>query len=75
MMTAIKRIELEREDDSGTEAVRAHGPGPGNPPVDDPPPAEHPEEAPGEPGEAEIEAQARETEKAFERAIGRLPAG
>jgi hypothetical protein len=74
-MTAIKHIELEREDNSGTQAVRTQGPGPGDIPVDDPPPAEHPEEAPGEPGEAEIEAQARESVKAFERALGRIPPG
>lgn len=72
-MPQIQQIELERENDTGVIVVR--GGGPGEPPVDDPPPAEHPEEAPGEPGEAEVEAQGRETEKAFEQALVRLPPG
>lgn len=72
-MPEIQHIELERENDSGVHIVR--GGGPGEPPVDDPPPAEQPQEAPGETGEPELEAQARESEQAFERAITRLPPG
>jgi hypothetical protein len=73
-MAAIQHSELERENDVGVQVVRA---GPGTPPVPvkDPPPAENPEEAPGETGEPELEAQARESEQAFERAIARLPPG
>ena len=46
--------------------------GHGEQPIDDPPPAEHPEE---KPAESEEELQARETVKAFERAIAGLSAG
>jgi hypothetical protein len=49
--------------------------GPGDLPVDDPPPAEQPAEEPGELGEPELDAQARESELAFERAIARLAPG
>jgi hypothetical protein len=66
-MPDIKRSEFD--------TARTVGPGPGEAPVDDPPPAEHPEEAPGETGEPELQAQARESEQAFERAIARLAPG
>jgi hypothetical protein len=69
-MPDIHQIELEHESDSGVQVVR--GGGHGELPVDDPPPAEHPEE---NPPDSEKEVQARETEQAFERAIVRLPAG
>jgi hypothetical protein len=72
-MPEIQHSEPERENGGGTQAVS--GGGHGDLPVDDPPPAEHPEERPGEPGETEDEVQARESETAFERAIARLPAG
>jgi len=72
-MPEIQHSELERENDAGVPVVR--GGGHGDLPVDDPPPAEHPEERPGESGETEDEVQARESELAFERAIARLPAG
>jgi hypothetical protein len=49
--------------------------GPGDLPVDDPPPAEQPAEQPGEIGEPELRAQAREAMQAFERAIARLSPG
>jgi DNA-directed RNA polymerase specialized sigma24 family protein len=72
-MPEIQQIELERENDSGVQIVR--GGGHGEPPINDPPPAEEPAESPGETGEPELEAQARESEQAFERAIARLPPG
>jgi len=50
---------------------RHHG-GHGEQPIDDPPPAEQPEE---KPAEGEEELQARESEQAFERAIASLPPG
>jgi hypothetical protein len=50
------------------------GPGPGAPPVDDPPPAEQPQEAPGETGEPELQVQTRESTQSFKRAIARLSA-
>ena len=74
-MPHIQHIEPERDNDAGVHVVRGSGPGHGEPPVDDPPPAEQPQEAPGETGEPELEAQARESEQAFERAIARLPPG
>jgi hypothetical protein len=46
--------------------------GRGEQPIDDPPPAEHPEE---KPTDSEEELQERETAKAFERAIAGLSAG
>jgi hypothetical protein len=69
-MPQIQQIELERENDSGVPVVR--GGGHGEVPVEDPPPAEHPEEAPPE---TEDEVQARESEQAFERALVRMPPG
>jgi hypothetical protein len=70
-MIESPRTELEAEIDDNHSLHRA-GPGPGEPPVQDPPPAEEPQEAPGETGEPELRAQARESQRAFERAIARL---
>lgn len=66
-MPEIQHNELERENGSGAQMVRDGGHG--DLPVDDPPPAEHPEERPGEPEETEDEVQARESEQAFEHAM------
>ena len=63
------QIEFERVDDS---AQVADGGGHGEIPVEDPPPAEHPEEAPPE---NQDELLTRESKKAFERAIARLAPG
>ena len=69
-MPQIQQIELERENDVGVPVVRAGGHG--AIPVEDPPPAEQPLEAPAD---KDDEAQARESEAAFERAIAKLPPG
>jgi hypothetical protein len=69
-MPYIQQIGLERDNDTGVPVVR--GGGHGEQPIDDPPPAEHPAQMPAE---SEDEVQARESEKAFERALARLPAG
>jgi len=69
-MPDIQQIERERENDPGVLVVR--GGGHGEPPVDDPPPAEHPAQRLAE---NDMEVQARESEQAFERAILQMPAG
>jgi hypothetical protein len=69
-MPQIHQIELERENDVGVPVVR--GGGHGEIPVNDPPPADKPLEAPPE---NEGEAEARHSEQAFERALARLPPG
>jgi hypothetical protein len=66
-MPAIHRIELERVDNSGTEAPKGNGTG--EIPVDDPNPLDHPEV------ETEAEREARDSEAALDRAIVRLPPG
>jgi DNA-directed RNA polymerase specialized sigma24 family protein len=68
-MPQIQQFEPEGVNDSvHVDPVGGHG----EIPVEDPPPAEHPEETPSE---SEDEVQARESEMAFERAIASLPAG
>jgi hypothetical protein len=70
-MIETPRNELDREN-GDTHSLYGSGPGHGEPPVNDPPPAEQPQEAPGETGEPELQAQARASVQAFERAIARL---
>jgi hypothetical protein len=74
-MPDIQRIELERENDTGVYVEK--GGGHGEVPVNDPPPADVPNEPPfeTEDEETEDELQARESEAAFDRAIVRLPPG
>ena len=69
-MPDILKLDLPREDDSDVEVPRDSGHG--EQPIDDPPPAQTPDEIPAE---DEDELQARESEVAFERALARFPAG
>jgi hypothetical protein len=59
------------------QRIGANGGGHGEVPVNDPPPADVPNEPPfeTEDEETEDELQARESEAAFDRAIVRLPPG